>query len=391
MTKTFHPETILADTVFESGAPRSETIMRRRLARTLSGAVGICGAMTMFLVCIIEVRLSVTALMATWPAMAAAYAVGWLASPLLARLWDARGTRELRSYRAVCADADPRTFEAISFIAPLSAAALLMPLSLHALLPLGGWLADCLSGSAELGTVDFKSYGDYIAMSGAIVGHAHLVLVGCCVYFVRRLGRSPQSTPAALQGCTAVAATTVASCIPGFILFFIPPVLTLVTGAVFVPALFALTRRLLLSERAAMLTASIHQPRLTFTPTGVEQQCHSGIGGQISWDRPFSVVLHRAPQPAEASICQVHARLVQSSSGRRQSVAMTLLLPSAPALLGLPVKEEVLATVARAGSARVWATIADLAQLHGAALPHGLMTSQRQGAPGTASQHPGPV
>lgn len=113
-----------------------------------------------------------------------------------------------------------------SLALPLAALAILAPLSLHFALYR---LFDETSST--------RDFTWWMMISGVIVGHAHLALVVFGVRFVRSLERAPLATKrdAVGRGVVDVLMTAGIASLPGAVLILIPPLLTLLTGLVFVP------------------------------------------------------------------------------------------------------------------------------------------------------------
>lgn len=138
-------------------------------------------------------------------------------------------------------------WERRSVALPLAAVAMLAPLTIHGLI----W---CMLGwpSGNLSATSLSDYGEWIALSALIVGHAHLAVLIGSVRWAFRL----RATPTAQVrrdlhrhwGLTLLVAMGVA-CVPGVVLLGIPPLLVGVTGLAFLPAAFGLAARTVVSER----------------------------------------------------------------------------------------------------------------------------------------------
>jgi len=121
-----------------------------------------------------------------------------------------------------------RRLRGASLALPLVAMSLLGPLTLH--FPF-----------AATADVSARDYGEWIQLSGMIVGIAHLVLAGMSVRYVSRLlAAQDTGVPLVLhrEWMFALGIVVVASCLPGIVFLAIPPVLTAVTGVVLVPMMF---------------------------------------------------------------------------------------------------------------------------------------------------------
>jgi hypothetical protein len=110
--------------------------------------------------------------------------------------------------------------ELASIALPLTGAALLLPLTLH--LP----FALAMSG--------LEGFDQWCRLSAIIVGHAHLVLAALFVRHAVRVRRA--RNPAELKGGGRILGWTIlASAIPGIMCLGLPPILTGITGLVFIP------------------------------------------------------------------------------------------------------------------------------------------------------------
>jgi hypothetical protein len=241
----------------------------RRVARIAGGAVGTLGALFVFGVAIVaaldgrgfmhdpETRGFLTrALLLSWPCAFAVY-VGarvlarakldaLLAKPL-ARTgdWAHDLSRLELDAPARLVESRAAPLEGWSAALPLVALSFLMPLTLHYLFVL------VTSG----GTTEARSFDEWISVSVAIVGHAHLVLAICAWRFGRKLARRESSELA--NGVTgdwlkAYGLTLLAGAIPGALFFLIPPILVGITGLAFIPFMFVIMKNRVLGERLAI-------------------------------------------------------------------------------------------------------------------------------------------
>jgi hypothetical protein len=229
-------------------------VLAARTGRAWAGAAGIGGAaLTALSAAVSALRpqafdVSPTSvLLATWPVMAAAYAMGHLAGERRQReaaLPPATGdvhadlARLERAVRTSPVRALAVQGERASIGLPMVAVGLLAPLTLHlAFCVLTGWGSDL---------------DKWIRLSLLLVGHAHLVLAGLLwrlatkartfsVPELRRAGRR--------AGWSIVGLTVLASAVPGAVLLLVPPLLTLVTGLAFIPLLTWIMLRKLAAER----------------------------------------------------------------------------------------------------------------------------------------------
>ena len=139
-------------------------------------------------------------------------------------------------------------WERKSAVFPVAALSLLAPLTLHGLV----WFALGRPQPFESGMGDF---GEWIALSVVIVGHAHLALLVCAVRWAYKLGSV--ETPRLRLGVgnawgTALLVSAGVACLPGVVLIGIPPILVLVTGLAFVPLMYFWTARTVARERVAL-------------------------------------------------------------------------------------------------------------------------------------------
>ena len=233
----------------------------RRIARTAAGAVAIAGGLTMFAVAPVpglhlaggvpskDILLGTDAL-----AIAVYFVARGLARFRLVRTLLLSGARLVRTGDPV-ADlarlaisnaplvlrrmADKLEYRSIVY--PLLGLSLLAPLTLHA---------------AFVGAVGkWSSYDEWIQTSAMVVGHAHVVLCILCVRYARKLRATPvEALVVAGNGdwLRALGFTTLTAAIPGLLLLAVPPILTAVTGVFFIPAMFIVSRRLVINERAAL-------------------------------------------------------------------------------------------------------------------------------------------
>lgn len=131
---------------------------------------------------------------------------------------------------------------------PLTTAALLGPLTLHA----WGWL---LFGD---GFKEFAAFDEWILLSLVLTAVAHTMLVAWLLHFARQLsgirfGAPPADGQHTLQ---ALAALTIGALVPGVILLGIPVLVILGTGLVLIPPLLHWTLATYRGEREALLSAA---------------------------------------------------------------------------------------------------------------------------------------
>ncbi len=130
---------------------------------------------------------------------------------------------------------------------PMMALCLLAPLTLHFL----------VAGAFRppMALLEDDAFGTWIAISAAIVGHAHLALAICCWRYARR-ARSLTSEELMDRGNkdwgTGLGVALACSAVPGIVLIALPPLVTLVTGLAFIPAMYVVMRRKLVNERLTL-------------------------------------------------------------------------------------------------------------------------------------------
>jgi len=143
-------------------------------------------------------------------------------------------------------------WETASTALPLVGVSLLAPLTLH-------WLVAKGVGALSGGELSATDYGWWIMLSVLIVGHAHVVLAIFAARWARRVRRQELADiDLGLRRAWAstLGWTVVAACIPGILLVGVPPLLTVLTGMLFIPAMFHLAARSLVRERLALESAA---------------------------------------------------------------------------------------------------------------------------------------
>ena len=126
---------------------------------------------------------------------------------------------------------------------PLMGWALVAPLSMHLVLAiLLGWV-----GVGKLEDFDW-----WILVSLVLTGVGHAVLCTMAVRFARRLRAwRTSSTERALSVWAPYGWTMLGACVPGIVLYCVPPLIAAVTS-LFIPVTFSALRQRVLSERAAL-------------------------------------------------------------------------------------------------------------------------------------------
>jgi hypothetical protein len=238
-------------------------VYERRLGRAAAGAAGIAGASAL-----VAASVAVGAdlmekdgalskiLLGSWLVAGAAYLAGRLVAkhrirPILQRM--AQPSGDLRADLERLRDAEPSRamrqladgLERSSVALPLMTLALLMPLTLHALVwALWGW--------------DGGDFDVWILMSSVIVGHCHLVLAFLCWRFARNMrgwSTSMLADRRHREGWVAWAITAAVSFFPGIVLLAIPPALVSLTG-LFAPISFYVMTRRVVAERRILEDAA---------------------------------------------------------------------------------------------------------------------------------------
>lgn len=235
--------------------PRLASIQRSRIARTLSGAVGISGAVAMALAAAVaEGREPTLILIASVVGMVGV----WLATHLVLAI--AAGRPREEPYAPPALSGDLRTdlerldgddalvhlrarlarTEDLNLDLFAIAICLLAPLSIHGVI---GFLMDA----------SMVEYARWIRISLILVGHAHITLAVMAARYVRQL-RNPVAGKEPSWG-TAFGWTILVTCLPGVILFAVPPLVSVFTALAFVPLLFAFLKGRVQSERAIFALA----------------------------------------------------------------------------------------------------------------------------------------
>ena len=246
----------------------ARVVYTRRFARTIAGGVGTLGAVFVFITAAVGMLSNgkffgsseydgklTLGLLACWPAAFVAYLFARLTashslSRMLSRPLTRRGdavhdlARLETSHPAHLLEHAARRLESWSAVLPLVMLSFLAPLTIHFVV--GHFLARGDGGLTA------KSYDEWIGVSVAIVGHAHLVLAICALRFGRKL--AVRDTAHIASGVhndwlKAFGITILAGAVPGAVFFLIPPIVVALTGLVFVPAMYIFMGRRIVSER----------------------------------------------------------------------------------------------------------------------------------------------
>ncbi|MEZ4447354.1 MAG: hypothetical protein R3B72_50225 [Polyangiaceae bacterium] len=132
--------------------------------------------------------------------------------------------------------------EGLSLALPLAAIAMAGPLTIHALV----W------GVAQ-GGLEAKDFDVWIAMSLAIVGHAHVTFAVLAADHGSKLAKGE----AGWSKLKVLGVVVLVAAVPGVVLFGLPPVLTAVTGAPLIVLMFRWAKWRLERERAAIAIATL--------------------------------------------------------------------------------------------------------------------------------------
>jgi hypothetical protein len=244
-------------------------VARRRIGRAWGGALALACGVTAFAVGLAslpadytverQLHLWATGLLFSAPLVGLA---GLVWGRLMARAWLAHkldapvqlsgdvttdlarieAADSLRSSREVAT-----RWERASVALPIAAVSILAPLTIHGVV----WCA-LRAPSGATSTSLLSGFGEWIALSALIVGHAHLaVLIGSVRWACRLRATPTQQLRLDLHkhwGVTLLVAVGVA-CIPGVVLLGIPPLLVAITGVAFLPAAFGIAARKVMTER----------------------------------------------------------------------------------------------------------------------------------------------
>ncbi|WP_437964625.1 hypothetical protein WMF04_33710 [Sorangium sp. So ce260] len=235
----------------------------RRVARSLAGQVALVGAVVVVVAAaappvlgVLDDGAATIALLAAWATSALAYVVGReLAGGRLLRAIssDVRQSGDVHADRARIEAAAPEARvrsmvdaeERRSVAFPLAGVVVLAPLTLHLAIycSFGGWL----STWSDL----IEDFDGWVRASVVLVGHVHALMAYLAFRHARQIhaASTPELAAGAPSGAVrALGFATLASLFPGGLLFLIPPLIVLATGAVIVPA-FGAARRRVLAER----------------------------------------------------------------------------------------------------------------------------------------------
>jgi hypothetical protein len=247
-----------------------QRVAARRLGRAVGGGVALVFALGVFAVGLASLfeagadaksahELATVLLVIAWGAgIVTALGSRWIGRLVLAVTLDAplRFSGNVAADLASLQTRDPldastaraARWERASAALPIAAVSLLAPLTIH-------WLVWSSLSLASEGKVSFDDFGQWIAWSAVLVGHAHLaVLVGALQWAFSLRAKPTAELRRSLHkrwGITLLVASGLA-CIPGIVLLAIPPILVAVTGLVFMPAMYWMTAFVVHRERFAI-------------------------------------------------------------------------------------------------------------------------------------------
>jgi hypothetical protein len=220
-------------------------VYRRRVGRVWAGRILVLSTVVLVGAMVTGANELVWILWGSWAAAALAYGVAF---GLADTVWRTRLRRALAGTGVVEDDiARLESHQPVRWLVELAerleersatwlmaGVALLAPLTLH-------------SGVAVLasGSVPGSRFDSWMRVSGVLVGHSHIILAWLCCRAIRRGDAGYRFG----EGWSALGWTVASSLVPGMFMMFIPVVVVAATGLVFIPVLFAQTRRRLLVER----------------------------------------------------------------------------------------------------------------------------------------------
>jgi hypothetical protein len=253
--------------------PRMRDVLQARVSRIIGGVAGLAGAAAMVYYAIAPVDhhdssptvalvAGTVALGFTWLLARAVLVIAGCFSRIRP---EAKLTGELDRDLALLDESDLReevkalearaeSLETASVALPLAGITFLMPLFLH-------WIVGSVIGEESA-----RNYAEWIRISLVIVGHAHIALAICGYLFARKLHRSNLEVITNLkihrEWAKIWLITIGISCLPGIVLFLVPPLLVAVTGIAFIPFMITLMRRAVLNERLAFYPALPERVRI---------------------------------------------------------------------------------------------------------------------------------
>jgi hypothetical protein len=243
-------------------------VASRRIGRAFAGAVGVAMGGTAFLLAVVRFisrfdddHLGVVSslLLLAWPAALMAGAVARVVARgvLVAEApTPAPGNPAEELARLEARDplrnaiATAMRWERRAAALPLAALSLVAPLTIHWLVFLALSTQSVLAGGAW-GHRLLDEFGWWVGLSAVLVGHAHIALLVAATRWACRLHRvsTDELRVAHRPWVKALLISFGIACVPGAVLFVIPPILVVLTGLLFVPFMYGATVRTLLTER----------------------------------------------------------------------------------------------------------------------------------------------
>ena len=194
-------------------------LLRARLARVMAGIVLILTAIAMIVGAMVS-SLGLYILV-----------IGWgisLLMMMLGRLWAA-------ALKPQCPE---DMLARWGLRLPMLGLALVMPMTLHAVV------------TVLIGKVTPMEFSGWIQLSSVIVGQAYIVLGWLVYQDANRIVNDVDAIPWTQRAWAVLWKTSAASCVPSIILLGVPPILTFMTGSVFIPAMYFIAYRIQAWEQA---------------------------------------------------------------------------------------------------------------------------------------------
>jgi len=241
-------------------APAIAALVARRKARIAAGAVGVLGFLAVAVLALTAIArglehrggLLTEMLLASWVAALVVWAAVRVAVGRVTRArvqaWRGESAHpaadvarmEMPHPRAALME-EAHHLEVASIAAPMMAAAMLLPLTLHFLFEMDSTFRFEMDSPAR--------FDHWIVASVAFVGHAHLLFAGLCWRYARKLRARWPAVGATGEAYKALLVTAAACVFPTV---FIAPIYVLFTGLIPAPVMFVVARRIVARERAVL-------------------------------------------------------------------------------------------------------------------------------------------
>jgi len=192
-------------------------IFRARLARCMAGSLLILTAIAMVIGSVVA-QVGAQILLLGWVISLLALPIGSTWTPML----EPRAAAE--------------RLATWSLRLPMLGLALVMPMTLHIV----------VMGST--GILPFDMFSSWIAVSSLVVSPAYVVLLWLLYQDAEHICTDDTPKHWQARSWAALWKTTLASCVPGIVLI-LPPIITFVTGAIFIPAMYFFSHRIRSWER----------------------------------------------------------------------------------------------------------------------------------------------